>query len=478
MAFPTIFANLAAGNQSLALFDVMFSICAQISTIPSTATGQNAIVLTPIGNAPTLAAYARFNTFSFKAVATSNAAVTAQFTSLAALPVYKRDGVTQAGANDLISGQFYYLVYDSALNAGGGGFFLEISTLPLVATGNGGSFTNLTIANNSGTPDTQTDVTIGEVVMIDPSTGASLRAATASFTINAALNGAVNRLDTGTLAASTWYYVWAISNGVTTGGLLSLSSTAPTMPSGYTYQKRIGSVRTDFVAGASSVVTISTGSPGVITWAAHGQIVGTPVVFTTTGSLPTGLTVGTTYYIISAGFAAGAFEVSASPNGAAINTLSAGSGVHTATVPGVRLMRTRQNGRRVQYVMVAAPASTIFAPLIANGTAGTYSTTNPALAAVSIANVAPPTASEITVMATDHYQNLTSAAVLVAPNTSWGGTANGPEGAIGQVWPIARDAVATYLSLSATFVLEASTIAWASSNTGGAISCLGWVDNL
>jgi hypothetical protein len=59
-------------------------------------------------------------------------------------------------------------------------------------------------------------------------------------------NGATaNGLDTGSLAASTWYSVWVIYNGSITAGLLSLSATAPTMPGGYTHKARVGWIRTD-----------------------------------------------------------------------------------------------------------------------------------------------------------------------------------------------------------------------------------------
>jgi hypothetical protein len=81
---------------------------------------------------------------------------------------------------------------------------------------------------------------------------------------------------------------------------------------------------------ATSTVTISNASPAVISWTAHGLSVNQPVIFTTTGALPTGLTAGTTYYVISAGFGANAFEVSATVGGSAINTSSAGSGTQTA----------------------------------------------------------------------------------------------------------------------------------------------------
>jgi hypothetical protein len=67
-----------------------------------------------------------------------------------------------------------------------------------------------------------------------------------SQTLNTATSGA-GGLDTGSTAASTWYYVWAIqqTGAVSLNILMSLSSTAPTMPSGYTYMARIGSLYLD-----------------------------------------------------------------------------------------------------------------------------------------------------------------------------------------------------------------------------------------
>lgn len=79
----------------------------------------------------------------------------------------------------------------------------------------------------------------------------------------------------------------------------------------------------------SATVTITIATPGVVSWTAHGLGAGDPVVFRTTGALPTGLTAGTVYYVISAGLTANAFEVAATPGGAAINTSGSQSGVHT-----------------------------------------------------------------------------------------------------------------------------------------------------
>lgn len=82
----------------------------------------------------------------------------------------------------------------------------------------------------------------------------------------------------------------------------------------------------------SSVAVISVADPGVVTVAAgHGLDIGSPVVFSSTGTLPTGLTAGTTYYVITGSFSPTAFSVAATPGGAGIETTGAGSGVHTVT---------------------------------------------------------------------------------------------------------------------------------------------------
>lgn len=62
--------------------------------------------------------------------------------------------------------------------------------------------------------------------------------------VNITASGA-NGLDTGSESSNTWYYLWLIYNltSDTVAGLLSLSASSPTMPSGYTKKRLIGSVR-------------------------------------------------------------------------------------------------------------------------------------------------------------------------------------------------------------------------------------------
>lgn len=79
---------------------------------------------------------------------------------------------------------------------------------------------------------------------------------------------------------------------------------------------------------AESAVTVSIASPGVVTWPAHGLPAGTRIMLQTTGALPTGLTAGTIYYLVSP--ATDSFGLAATAGGAAINTSGSQSGVHTA----------------------------------------------------------------------------------------------------------------------------------------------------
>ena len=84
-------------------------------------------------------------------------------------------------------------------------------------------------------------------------------------------------------------------------------------------------------ATVAGTCTISNASPAVIT-ITNTCAAGDMVVFSTTSALPTGLTAGTTYYVIAAGLSSSQFEVSATSGGSAINTSSGGSGTQTATI--------------------------------------------------------------------------------------------------------------------------------------------------
>ncbi len=103
----------------------------------------------------------------------------------------------------------------------------------------------LKIVNDNTTPNSKIDVTATSATLAAYSGSASgVLRNSISVVINDGVTGA-NGLDTGAIAANTWYYVWLIDNGTAPAGLLSLSSTAPTLPTGYIYACRFGARNTD-----------------------------------------------------------------------------------------------------------------------------------------------------------------------------------------------------------------------------------------
>jgi hypothetical protein len=121
------------------------------------------------------------------------------------------------------------------------------------------------------------DIDADEIIVTD-STGVALKLSSINLTVDIGASGA-NGLDTGSEAASTWYYMWAIYNATTTtiAGLLSVSSSDPTLPSGYTYKARIGAVyndsgsdfayffQRDNVVSIDAIEVLSGGTAGIIT---------------------------------------------------------------------------------------------------------------------------------------------------------------------------------------------------------------------
>jgi hypothetical protein len=89
--------------------------------------------------------------------------------------------------------------------------------------------------------------------------------------------------------------------------------------------------------GGAQTVTITIASPGVVTLAAHGLLANDSVVFATTGTLPTGITAGTRYFVKTV-LSSGTFTISGTSGGSVINT--SGSQSATQTVVGNVRMAT------------------------------------------------------------------------------------------------------------------------------------------
>lgn len=111
-----------------------------------------------------------------------------------------------------------------------------------------------------------------------------------------------------------------------------VSSTAPEPAVGetvWTAGATFGQGDQAIVGAPSATVTITMASPAVVSWAGNGLPNGTPVVLTTTGALPAGLVAGARYFVVNR--TDGAFQLSATLNGAPIVATGSQSGTHTAT---------------------------------------------------------------------------------------------------------------------------------------------------
>lgn len=189
---------------------------------------------------------------AFRALA-PNATTTPTFQPNAqtAYPITKMGGASLA-LGDIPAAGFEALVrFRGTLNR----WELMNPAYPAGSSGGGGgggagpaTFTRLRVANNSGTPGSQIDVSAASVSVAPASGTPSVLLLGVSVTINALTIGVPNGLDAGSLSNNTWYAVYVISDGTNTAGLLSSSFTAPALPAGYTHFGRVGAVRTNAVA--------------------------------------------------------------------------------------------------------------------------------------------------------------------------------------------------------------------------------------
>ncbi len=128
--------------------------------------------------------------------------------------------------------------------------------------------------------------------------------------------------------------VHGLSNAVAQGSDLYITWTGGTAATGF-YEVLDADTATDEVTidlpYIDATVTISIAAPGVVTWATHGLSVNDTIRFTTTGALPTGLAINTTYYVKEV-LSANTFTVSTSAGGAAVTTSGTQSGTHTALI--------------------------------------------------------------------------------------------------------------------------------------------------
>jgi hypothetical protein len=117
------------------------------------------------------------------------------------------------------------------------------------------------------------------------------------------------------------------------GGFYALKSDGSVVTFAGTVDRLYQLNNTDFSWTPVSKVgtfTVTIATPGVFTKTGHGYAVNDPIVLSTTDTLPTGLTAGTVYYVLTVP-TADTFTVSETVGGAAVNTSVSQSGTHSVT---------------------------------------------------------------------------------------------------------------------------------------------------
>jgi len=120
-----------------------------------------------------------------------------------------------------------------------------------------------------------------------------------------------------------------VTNTLGADDTYSSDSMTATVPGAVAQRKNIPYQRFS-IAANTTTATITNATPAVATYAGADNFAnGDAIVFSTTGALPSPLVAGTVYYIVSINTGANTFQISATSGGAAINTTTDGSGIHT-----------------------------------------------------------------------------------------------------------------------------------------------------
>jgi hypothetical protein len=241
MSLPTTFAALttATGQQ----LDNNFSALGALTPIPCSVSGTNAITMITALNTPSVPSYANYAVFSGVAAATNTGGTTVAVNSLSALTVYKDTvaGPVALSGGEIVAGNVLYLIYDSALHTGAGGFHLNSQPTNFVYPVGGSSSR---VAGSSAGSVLTAAWTANELVAEITLGGLAVKGAGLSLVFNGGIAGA-NGMDTGSMPASSQLAIYAIYNP-TTGNWATLGYTAGSsvvstlypgthLPSGYTY---------------------------------------------------------------------------------------------------------------------------------------------------------------------------------------------------------------------------------------------------
>lgn len=199
--------------------------------------------------------------------------------------------------------------------------------------------------------------TLANLTVTNPIAGAVTGNA-ATVTTNANLTGDVTSSGNATTIGAKKVLASMLGSGAATSGQVATADGSGGVS--YTTSSAAGGLlNTIYYTQPTVTCSISIHSPAVISFAAsslQGGQNNCPVIFSTTGALPTGLVAGTVYYIVNAanGFG-GAFNVAATPGGSAITTTGTQSG--TQTISCAPYLKATNNPSFITYEIQDAGSS-------------------------------------------------------------------------------------------------------------------------
>ncbi len=129
----------------------------------------------------------------------------------------------------------------------------------------------------------------------------------------------------------------------------------------------------------TAIGTVTAATTDLISRTAHGLVAGDRVRFTTTTTLPAGLSLLTDYYVLASGLTANDFKVSTTNGGSAVDITSTGTGTHTVSrydnagylttgITNLRLVAKlpdRRDGPAILTATAAAPVADTFTSVTA-----------------------------------------------------------------------------------------------------------------
>lgn len=178
----------------------------------------------------------------FTALSTNTASTTINPSGYANILVQKDTaaGPVSLTGGEIVQGNIISVVYSASGNAF---HLLNLVTAASSASPPLCGAVGLQIVNDPTFPNSKINITADQIVMQNL-TGQYITRNNVSVSVNFTTIGA-GGLDVAPFSGSTWYNLYAIDNGVAPNGLGSLSATAPTSPSGYSYRCRLGAMLTN-----------------------------------------------------------------------------------------------------------------------------------------------------------------------------------------------------------------------------------------